>query len=157
MRTLPPRAGDVGGLAAAVGAGDSLAADDVEGAVGDAVLAAADGVVTGVLVQQAGQEPRADIGAVGLIQQAAPGIGVEAADAFAQDGVGVDAFGGDGGKSEEEEGGVVQGLVGGDFEVVLPARGRWFGAAADGAEVGHEAEDALRLLMAQWDRVAVGV
>ena len=117
---LAAEAGDVRGLVSAVGAGDGLAADDVEDADGDAVLVA-EGVVAGVLVQEAGQQPGGEIGAVGLVEEAAPGVGVEAADAFAEGGVRIDAFGGERGDPEEDEGGVVEGLMGGDFEVVFPA------------------------------------
>ena len=57
----------------------------------------------------------------------------------------VKTFGGDGGQTEKDEGRVVGGLVGGDLEVIDPAGGMRRGAAGDGAEVGHEAEDALLL------------
>ena len=108
-------------LVAAVGASDDLPADDIEDADGNAALIA-HGIVTRVLVQEAGQQPCAEIGAVGLVEEAAPGVGPESADAFAQNGVGVDAFRGQRGDAEEDEGGVVEGLTSGDLEVVLPAR-----------------------------------
>jgi len=48
-------------------------------------------------VQEAGKEPRAEVGAVGLIEETAPEVGVKAVGAFAEGGMGVDAFGADGG------------------------------------------------------------
>ena len=151
---LSAEAGDVGGVMAAVGAGDGLAADDVEDAGGHGV-AMAEGIVAGVLVEQRGEQPGGEIGAVGLIEEAAPGVGPEAGDAFAEGGMRVQAFGGEGRKTEEEEGGVVKGLVGGDVEVVLPTGWMDLGAGGDGAEVGHEAEDAVGLLELEGDGVAV--
>lgn len=56
-------------------------------------MASAESVEAGVLVEDAGEEPRAEVGAVGLIEEAAPGVGVEAGNAFAQDWVGVNALG----------------------------------------------------------------
>ena len=52
-------------------------------------------VVASVLVEEAGQEPGLKVGAVGLVDQAAPGVRVEAVDAFAEDGVRVEAFSGE--------------------------------------------------------------
>ena len=46
----------------------------------------AEGVVTRVLMEQAGQQPRRQIGVVGLIEETAPGVGVEAAHALAEAG-----------------------------------------------------------------------
>jgi len=57
----------------------------------------------------------------------------------------VQGFGGEGGEAEKDEGGVVERLVGGDGEVVFPAGRVGLGSAGDGAEIGHEAEDALGL------------
>ncbi len=71
--------------------------------------------------------------------------------------MGVDAFGGEGCDAEEDEGGVVEGLAGGDLEVIFPGRRRGDCTAGDGAEVGHEAEDALGLSAAEGDGIAVGV
>ncbi len=117
----------------------------------------AEGVVAGVFAQGAGEDEGGEVGAVGLVEEAAPGVGVEAVDAFAEDGVRVEAFGGDGGEAEEEEGGGVEGLAGGDMEVVLPAGGVDGGAGGDGAVVGQDAEDALGLAPIERDGVAVGV
>ncbi len=78
-------------------------------------------------------------------------------DAFAEDGVRVEAFGGDGGEAEKEEGRGVEGLAGGDVEVVLPAGRVDGGAGGDGAVVGEDAEDALGLAAVERDGVAVGV
>ncbi len=78
-------------------------------------------------------------------------------DAFAEDGVRVEAFGGDGGEAEEEKGGGVEGLAGRYMEVVLPAGGVDGGAGGDGAVVGEDAEDALGLTAVERDGVAVGV
>lgn len=155
-KNLAAEARDVRGLTAAVGAGHSLAADDVERAPDDG-MTVAESVVAGVLMEKAGQQPGGEIGSVGLVEEAAPGVGVEAVDTFAENGMGVKTFGGEGGQSEEDEGRVVGSLVGGDLEVVDPAGGMRRGAARDGAEVGHEAEDALRLLSVQWDGVSVSV
>ena len=69
----------------------------------------------------------------------------------------IEAFGGDGGEAEKEEGGVIEGLMGRDGEVVLPAGGMGLGAGGDRAEVGHEAEDALGLLSFERDGIAVGI
>ncbi len=153
---LAAEVGDVRCLPTSVVACNGLAADDVEDAFGDGV-AAAEWVETGVLMEEAGKEPGGEVGAVGFVDEAAPGVGVEAGDALAEGGVLVEAFGGDGGEAEEEEGGVVECLVGGDVEVVLPAGGRGAGACGDGAEVGHEAEDAGGLLTFEGDGVSVRV
>jgi hypothetical protein len=45
--------------------------------------------------------------------------------------------------------------MGGDLEVIDPAGGMRRGAAGDGAEVGHEAKDALRLLSVERDGITV--
>ena len=74
---------DVGRLASSVGAGDRLTADDVQAADGDAALVA-QGVIAGVLVEDAGQEPSGEIGIVSLVEETAPGVGIEASDAFAE-------------------------------------------------------------------------
>ena len=76
-------AGDVRCLVSTVGAGDDLAAQDVEDADGDAAFVA-HGVVTGVFAQEAGHQPRAEIGAVGLIEEASPDIGPGCAGACSQ-------------------------------------------------------------------------
>jgi hypothetical protein len=153
---LAAEAGDVRGLTTAVGAGHSLPADDVESAPDDC-MTVAESIITGVLVEKARQQPRGEIGSVGLVEEAAPGVGVEAVDAFAEDRMGVKTFGSDGGQAEKDEGRVVGGLVGGDLEVIDPAGWMRRGAAGDGAEVGHEAKDALRLLPAERDRISVSV
>src|ERR1700684_715347 len=71
--------------------------------------------------------------------------------------MGVQAFGAEGGEAEKEEAGVIEGLMGGDAEVVLPA-GRMDGSTGGhGAAVGHEAEDDGGLLAIEGDGVAVGV
>ena len=69
----------------------------------------------------------------------------------------VKTFGGERSQAEKDEGRVVGGLMGGDLEVVDLAGGMGRGAAGDGAEVGHEAKDALRLLSAKWDGISVSV
>ncbi len=38
-------------------------------------------------MEEAGEEPGAQVGAVGFVKEAAPGVGVEAADPLAEDGV----------------------------------------------------------------------
>ena len=86
-------------------------------------MTVAEGVVAGVLVEEAGQQPRGEVGSIGLVEEAAPGVSVEAGDAFAEDGMGIKTFGGEGGQAEEDEGRVVGGLVGGDLKVIDPARG----------------------------------
>lgn len=45
----------------------------------------------------------------------------------------------------------------GDGEVVLPAGGMGLGAGGDGAEVRHEAEDALGLLAFERDGIAISI
>ena len=47
--------------------------------------------------------------------------------------------------------------MGGDVEVIAPPERVRGDPGGYGAEVGHEAEDALRLLMLQRDRIAVAV
>ena len=71
--------------------------------------------------------------------------------------MGVKTFGGEGGQSEENEGRVVGGLAGGNLEVILPAGRMRRGAAGNGAEVGHETKDALRLLSVEWDGITISV
>ena len=153
---LAAEAGDVRGLITDVGAGHSLAADDVESAPNDG-MTVAESVVAGVLMEKAGQQPRGEIGSIGLVEEAAPGVGVEAVDAFAEDGVGVKTFGSKGSQAEKDEGRVVGGLVGGYLEVVDPAGGMRRSAAGDGAKVGHEAKDALGLLSVEWDWISVRI
>ena len=148
--------GKVEGLVAAVGAGDDLAAHDVADA-GDDAVAIAEGVEAVVLVEERGEEPGAEVSAVGFIDEAAPEIGPERGGTVVEGGVGIDAVGGDAGEAEEDEGGVVEGLFGGDFEVVVPAGRVDLGAGRDGTEVGHEAKDSLGLLAGKGDGVAVGV
>ncbi len=80
MRTLPPRPGGAG-LTAAVGGGDSLPTDDVESA-SDYGMTVAEGIGMGVLMEEARQQPRGEIGSIGLVEEAAPGVGIEAVDAF---------------------------------------------------------------------------
>jgi hypothetical protein len=120
-------------------------------------MTVAESVVAGVLMEKAGQQPRGEIGSIGLVEEATPGVGVEAVDAFAKNGMGVETFGSDGGQAEKDEGRVVGSLVGGDLEVIDPAGGMRPGAAGDGAEVGHEAKDALRLLSVERDGIFVSV
>lgn len=153
---LAAEACDVRGLAAAVGAGHSLPADDVEGAPDDG-MPVAEGVVTGVLVEEAGEQPRGEVGSISLVEESAPGVCVEAVDTFAEDGMRVKTFSSEGGQAEKDEGRVVGGLVGGDLEVIDPAGEMRRGAAGDGAEVGHESKDSLRLLSVEWDRISVSV
>jgi hypothetical protein len=69
----------------------------------------------------------------------------------------IEAFGGEGGETKKDETGVVEGLMAGDGEVVLPSGGMRLGACGDGAEVGHEAEDALWLLALEWNGIAIGI
>jgi len=52
---------------------------------------------------------------------------------------------------------VVGSLVGGDMEVIVPARGMRCGAPGDGAKVGHKAKDALGLLSVEWDGISARV
>jgi len=113
---------DIGSLGSAVGACDGLATDDVELSHDNAVPLA-ERVEAGVFVEEAGEKPGGEIGAVGLIEEASPGVGVESADSFAESGMLIEAFGGERGETEKEEGGIIEGLMGGDGEVVLPARG----------------------------------
>ena len=155
-KDLAAEAGDVRGLTAAVSAGYSLPADDVESAP-DYGMTVAERIVTSVLVEEARQQPRGEIGSVGLVEEAAPGVGVEAVDAFAENGMGVKTFSGEGGQAEEDEGRVVGSLVSGDLKVIVPAGGMRRGAAGDGAEVGHEAKDALGLLSVERDGISVRV
>jgi hypothetical protein len=51
-----------------------------------------------------------------IVEEAAPGVGVEVVDAFAENRMGVKTFGGEGGQAEVDEGRVVGSLVGGDLE-----------------------------------------
>ena len=120
-------------------------------------MTVAERIVTSVLVEEARQQPRGEIGSVGLVEEAAPGVGVEAVDAFAENGMRVKTFSGEGGQAEEDEGRVVGSLVSGDLEVIVPAGGMRRGAAGDGAEVGHEAKDALGLLSVERDGISVRV
>ncbi len=120
-------------------------------------VAGAEGVVAGVFAQEGGQQPGGEISVVGLIEEAAPGVGVEAAHPFAEGGMFVESFGGEGGETEKDEGGIIDGLVGGDGEVVFPAGRVGLESAGDGAEIGHEAEDALGLAAFEGDEIAVGV
>jgi hypothetical protein len=101
-------------------------------------------------------EEAADVVAVGFIEEAAPGVGVKAADAFAELRMLVQALGRERGDAEEDEGGVVEGLPGGDHEVRFGAG--WFGdgTGRDSTVVRHEAEDALGLLAGEGDLIAVG-
>jgi len=69
----------------------------------------------------------------------------------------VAAFGCEGCDPEEDEGGVVERLVSGDLEVVLPARRMGYSSARYGTKVRHKAENALRLLEIERDWIAVGV
>lgn len=69
----------------------------------------------------------------------------------------IEAFGGDGGEAEKDEGGVIECLMAGDGEVVLPAGSMGLGAGGDGAEVRHEAEDALGLLAFERDGIAISI
>ena len=94
--------GHVEDLMAGVIARDALAADDIERADEDGV-SVAERVVAGILAERAGEHEGRKIGAVGLIEQAAPGVGIEAVDALAEGGVRVEPFGGDAGEAQEEE------------------------------------------------------
>ena len=69
----------------------------------------------------------------------------------------VHPLGGERSEAEKDEAGVVEGLVGGDVEVIFPPERVRGDPGGYGAEVGHEAEDALRLLVLQRDGIAVGV
>jgi hypothetical protein len=110
---LAAEGGDVRGLTAAVGAVHSLPTDDG--------MTVAKGIVAGVLMEEARQRPRGEIGPIGLVEEAAPGVGVEAVDAFAENGMRIKTFGGEGGQAEEDERRVVGSLMGGDLEVIVPA------------------------------------
>src|ERR1017187_718062 len=89
------------------------------------MVRAAEGVKARVLMEQAGQEEGAQVGVVGLVQESAPGIGVEAGGAFSQGGVFVHAFCAERGQAEEDEAGVVEGLMGGDVEAIAPPERVW--------------------------------
>lgn len=89
---LAAETGHIGGLSASVRAGHGLPADHVERTDWDA-MPCAESVETRIFVQQAGQQPGREVGAIGLVEKAAPGIGVKAASAFAEGGMLVCAFG----------------------------------------------------------------
>src|ERR1019366_381502 len=92
-----------------------------------------------------------------LVQESAPVKGVEAGGTFSQGGLFVHAFCAERGQAEEDEAGVVEGLMGGDVEVIAPPERVWGDPGGYGAEVGHEAENALGLLVLQRDGIAVAV
>lgn len=150
---LAAKTGKVRGITSRVGASNSLPADDVEGAGGD-VVRTAESVLASIFVERAGEQPGREVGIVGFVEEAPPRVGVKAIDTLSERSVGVHALGRQGSKTEEDEGGVVEGLVIGDCEVVLPTGGRWFGTAGDSAEVRHQAEDALWLPSFERDRIA---
>ena len=155
-KRLAAEAGDVGRLPSVIGAGDRLLADDVERPDGDAV-AGSEGVVAGVFVEDGGEKPRREKRVVGLVDKTAPDVLAEPVNAFAERGVLVGPLREEGGEAEKEERGVVEGLMGGDGEVVFEAGRRGLGSAGNGTEIGHEAEDAGRLAAFEGDGVAVGV
>ena len=109
-------------------------------------------------MKDAGQQPGGEISVVGLIEEPAPGVGLEVRPIpLPRTGCSSKAFAGEGGETEEDEGGIIRRLVGGDGEVVSKAERVGGDSAGDGAEIGHEAENAFRLLMLQRHGVAVGV
>jgi hypothetical protein len=113
---------DIGSLGSAVGTCDGLSTDDVELSHDNAVPVA-ERVEAGVFVEEAGEKLGGEIGAVGLIDEASPGVGVEAADSFAEGGMLIEAFCAERGEAERHERGVIEGLMCGDGEVVLPTGG----------------------------------
>src|ERR1700722_10723939 len=99
---LAAKPGDIGSLGSAVGLCDDLATDDVELPLDNAVPVA-ERVEAGVFVEEAREKPGGEIGAVGLIEEASPGVGVEAADSFAESGMLIEGFGTERGKAEKDE------------------------------------------------------
>ena len=107
---------------ALVGAGDGNAGHGIAEAL--PLGAVTHGVVARVFVQEGGQDPGGLIGAVGLVEEAAPEVSPEdgvAAVAGVEGGMRVLPVGGGGGEAEEDEGGVVEGLTCGDFEALFEA------------------------------------
>ncbi len=110
-----------------------------------------------VLVKSRGQQPRGEIGIVGFIEEAAPCVGIESAYALAEGGVHIHAFCSERSEAQKDEGGIIRGLLGGDSEVVLPSGWMRLCSAGDGTEIGHEAEDALRLPALERNGIAVRI
>src|SRR5437763_5617237 len=104
------------------------------------------GVIPFVLIKHGGQGKDNQIVSVGLVEKAPPVVSAEARHTFSELRVRVRALGNHGRQSHEDEGGVVEGVLRGDHKGLLRRGRRRDYARADGAEIGHNAKDAARLL-----------
>ena len=113
----------------------------------------AEGVEAGVLVEEDGIGAADHEVFVGGVGEGVPVVAAVADKALVELGDGVAVHGEAGLDAGDEEGGVVEAVAGCQDELFLRGYGGELGVCGDGAEVGHDAEDALGLL---GDAVGVG-
>jgi len=107
-----------------------------------------EGVKAVVLFEDDGTEAAYPEVFVDGIGEGVPVVAAVSFEALVKFGVGVAVHGETSLNAGDEEGGVVEGVLAGDEELLLRRHGRQLGVGGDGAEVWYDAEDSLGLLRA---------
>ena len=138
--------GEIEGLISIVPASDQDASDGIPGTLAEAAMAQR---VEAVVLTKDDRADASDkevfIGRVGERMPVVTGV---AGGALMELGVGVAAHRDPRLKADDDEGGVVEAVFGGQGEFLFYSLGRQLYVGRDGAEVRHDAEDALGLLVA---------
>jgi len=115
--------------------------------VGEALkeISASFGVIALVLMKNGGQGEDDEVVSIGFVEEAAPIISAEAWHALPELRMRIRSLSNHGSQANEDEGGIVEGVFGGDDEGLLGSGRRSNGAGTDGAEIRHDTEDALGL------------
>ena len=106
----------------------------------------AEGVEAVVLMEEDGADATDHEVFVGRVGEGVPVVAAVTRDSLMKFGVGVAVHGEAGLDAGDEEGGVVEAILACEDELFFRCLRRELGVCGDGAEVGHDAEDALGLL-----------
>ncbi len=124
--------------------GDEDARSRIDGAFPETALAHR--IVAFVLMENRWQDEDDPVVAVGPIEEAAPVVSSEAGNSLTEFGVLVGCLSLEGGEAGKQVSRIIEVILSGEPETFLWSRGGREGAGADGAKIGHDAEDALGLL-----------
>jgi len=124
--------------------GDEDAGQSIAGPAEKTVLA--ERVIARIFMGQRGNDGFREIGSRNLVGEGPPIVPAKTCGSAAQFGVGVGAQAVRGEDAGDDEGGIIEAVMQGKYEFLVRGEPRKLGIWVHGAEVWHNAEDAVRLL-----------